>query len=370
MEWSKTNQYNSFNSYKGLTYYNNYRNIMSWMERETDYLPPPIECNLDPFAECNNRCYFCIGQRYLVDKREEVGEMRKLPTEYMLKLVEFLSRWGVRGLCISGGGEPSLHEGIYKVMALAKRKGMDVSFVTNAVRIPKPLGAMFNYCRWVAISVNAGKRETYNKVAGKDHWNEVIYNIEYLCQMRKNFNSKVDYCYKFLVLPENQYEIYEACKLAKDLGVQDFHVRPADLERGDIKGNGKLELDLKAIEEQFEKCHAEETNEFHVFTITHKFDPCMHVKHDFTRCLASPLVVPILSDGNVYLCVDKKMESPFRLGAAYPNPESILTWWGSEEHRKLIESVDINKCSRCTWGQYNLQCEKVVENDGMCLSFP
>src|SRR3989304_581010 len=65
-EWSKANQYSSFNSMKGLTYFENYRKIMAWMRRETDELPPPVEVNLDPYAECNNRCYFCF------DKDEKV----------------------------------------------------------------------------------------------------------------------------------------------------------------------------------------------------------------------------------------------------------------------------------------------------------
>ena len=110
IEWSEGNKYNSFNSMKGLSFYQNYTQIMEWMNSTSNELPPPIECNLDIFAECNLDCYFCITQRYLKHHREEVGEMRQLPLDYMLKLVDFLSEWGVRGLCISGGGEPSLHK--------------------------------------------------------------------------------------------------------------------------------------------------------------------------------------------------------------------------------------------------------------------
>ncbi len=46
----------------------------------------------------------------------------------MYRLVDFLSQWGVRGLCISGGGEPSLHEGVWGLPSYAVSKGMDVSF--------------------------------------------------------------------------------------------------------------------------------------------------------------------------------------------------------------------------------------------------
>ena len=98
LEWSKKSQYNSFNSFKGLTYYKNYKQIIKWLDGDP-YLPPPVEVNLDPVKGCNLNCYFCITQSYMK------GVKRKLlPLDYMLRLVDFLKDWGVRGLCISGGG--------------------------------------------------------------------------------------------------------------------------------------------------------------------------------------------------------------------------------------------------------------------------
>lgn len=369
MEWSNKSKYNSFNSMKGLTYYGNYKQIMAWMGKETDYLPPPVECNLDPVAECNLNCYFCITQRYLRTHREEVGEMRTLPTEYILKLVDFLAKWGIRGLCISGGGEPTLHKDLPEVILHAKDR-IDVAVVTNATLITDKLAEALMECRWVALSIDAVDWDTYNTIKGKPYFDKAVAGISKLAQLREQTNSKVDLCYKFLVLPENQRQIFEACKLAKELGVQDFHARPVDFERDDIEGHKQLNIGKNTVEEQFAKCHELENNNFHVYTVTHKFDPGFHVKHDFEKCLATPLVIPILQDGNAYLCVDKKMEEKFRLGSCYPNPERILTWWGSKEHRQMIESVNIDQCSRCTWSQYNRQIEEVVRKDNMCLSFP
>lgn len=367
MEWQS--QYNSFNSIKGLTYYENYKAIIKWLDGDS-YLPPPIECNLDPVAECNLNCYFCITQRYLKHHREDVGGMRKLPTDYMLKLVDFLKQWGVKGLCISGGGEPTLHEDLPGVIHRAMGLRMDVALVTNATIIGVELAHSIMSCRWVALSVDASNRDTYKVVKGRNKFDNVLENIKELVALRKQSIHKPDLCFKFLILPENEPYIYEACKLAKKLGVQEFHTRPVDFERSDIEGAKKLKFNMTLIKEQFAKCHEEETKDFHVYTVTHKFDPEFHVKHDFIQCLATPLVIPILTDGNAYLCVDKKMEAPFRLGSCYPDPEGILSWWGSPAHRDLIKSVNINLCSRCTWSQYNAQIENVVIQDNMCLAFP
>lgn len=361
MEW--TQKYSSFNSWKGLTYYQNYIQILDWMNGAKS-LPPPVEVNLDPVAECNLRCYFCITQRYLRDNRDEVGEMRVLPTDYMLRLVDFLADWGVRGLCISGGGEPTLHTDLLQVIEYASER-MDVALVTNATNLQGDILPLLR-CRWVALSVDAADANTYRIVKGKNYFQKVISNIAHVTALRTETGSKVDFCFKFLVLPDNQHQIYEACKLAKSLGVQDFHARPVDFERPDVGGR-KLELNIASILAQFEKCHTLENENFHVYTVTHKFSPQFHVKHDFEECLASPILLPILQDGNAYVCVEKKMERDFRLGSCYPDPEKIMDWWGGDEHRELVRAVDITQCSRCVIGQYNQQMGNL---DKMCLSFP
>ncbi len=361
MEWSNRAQYNSFNSYKGLTYYENYKQIIKWLDGDK-CLPPPIECNLDPVLGCNLSCYFCITQNYMKDVAHE-----QLPIDYMLRLVDFLAEWGVRGLCISGGGEPTLHTDLPRLIDYAKDK-MDVAVVTNATRINNRLAEALRECRWVALSVDASNRDTYKTIKGKNVFEDVLANIKYL--VSKRISRQADFCFKFLILPENQYEIYDACVLAKDLGVQDFHTRPVDFERPDIVGAHPLPLDIERIQEQFEKCHELEDGNFHVYTITHKFDAEFHVKHDFASCLALPLILPVLTDGNAYLCVEHKMEEKYKIGSCFPDPTNILTWWGSDRHRQMIKAIVPDRdCSRCIYSQYHQQME-AIKNDSMCVNFP
>src|SRR3990167_3547499 len=245
-EW--TNSFSSFNSMKGLSYYSNYKQIVAWMNG-AEYLPPPVECNLDPYAECQLECHFCITQRYLRHHREEVGEMRKLPRDYMFELVAFLAKWGVRGLCLSGGGEPTLHSDMPELMVYARDKGMDVALVTNAVYMTPALMESICYsCRWVALSVDAADRESYKNIKGADRFNKGGENISNLGNKRTQTNSKVDLCFKFLVLPENQNSIYKACLLAKSLGVQDFHCFPEGTLI--LKENGEFE-DILSIQKGY-----------------------------------------------------------------------------------------------------------------------
>jgi sulfatase maturation enzyme AslB (radical SAM superfamily) len=370
IEWSNKNQLNSFNSLKGLAYYENYQKIVTWLNGDSTYLLPPIECSIDPIAECNLQCYFCVTQRYLKYSREDAGDMRRLPSEYVYRLIPFLSQWGVKGVCFSGGGEPTLHSEMAIFLRLIAENNMQSAIATNGSNIDDSLAEALMLCRWVGISVDSSFRDEYTQIKGADKFNVVASNIKKLVALRARTSSKVDIAYKCLILPDNISSIHAACKVAKALGVQDFHVRPVDFERSDIKGHRPLAIDTKILEEQVAKCYEEETKDFHVFAVVHKFDTNLHVKHDFTRCLATPLVIPILSNGKSYLCIDKKMVPNFVLGESYPDPSKILDWWGTDKHRDLIKSVNIDTCSRCTWSQYNRQIEEAVEQDKMCLAFP
>jgi cyclic pyranopterin phosphate synthase len=372
-EWLANNRYNSFSSEKGLTYFEQYQQIIKWMNGESAFLPPPKECNIDPYAECQLDCKFCIVQRYIKNNRAEVGEMRKLPTEYLLTLVDFLKDFGVKAGCFSGGGEPTLHDGLARVLNRCTEIGLESSLVTNMADIKVEVMDALMQSRWVAMSVDACNRDLYKQIKGRDRFFDVVSNINKLTSMKANTKSKVDIAYKMLILEENYKTIFETCKLAKELGCNTFHVRPVDLERADINGHKKQVFDMDIIKEQFDKCHEIESPEFSCYTITHKFDSNFHVTQNFNRCLATPMLMTVLTDGNSYVCVDKKMEKNWMIGSSFPNPEDIAKWWGSNEHRERLKRIDVKRdCSgqRCTFCKYNEQAENIVLEDKLYRNFP
>ncbi len=369
MEWEDKNKYNSFNSFKGLTYMEQYRATERWLKGKEDiYNLPPIEVSLDPIMKCNLNCYYCNSQRYLKEERDKTPIMSK---KYMQEFIDFLAKWGVRGVCLGGGGESMLNQDAHYLPSYIASKGMECSIVTNGTIMNNSIARQMLYCRWVGFSLDACDPKTYESIKGVDMFDKVVANIETLTKARAEENSRVDVSIKFLILPENYRQILETCVLAKNLGVQDFHVRPVDFERQDYKGRPHeyTEEDLKLIRKQSERCHTLEDDNFHVYTVSHKFSPDLKVVHKFKGCWTSPLVLQACADGNAYLCVDHRMEDRFKLGSA--DPKSILHWWGRNEHKEKILSVRPDKeCARCTWCEYNRQYEETLREDKMCLAFP
>ncbi len=377
-EWSDKSKYNSFNSYKGLIWYDShYKPIAKWFKGETKDLPAPIELSLDPTHLCNFECGHCNAKRYLILNPDEVpSDKRKMTKEHLRDIIDFCADWGVRGVCIGGGGEPLMNKNVWDLPSYIASKGMKSSFATNGSLINDYIANEMMNCRWVGVSLDSATKETFEKVHGINCFEKVVKNLNDLVETKNKTGSKIDIAYKFLIRPDNWHEVYDACKLAKKIGVRDFHARPADLERKDFVQAMELNYNLEEIQKLFFECHKlEEKDDFRVFTIMHKYNPDFTVKHSFKKCCSSPLMLQACADGNVYVCADHRIEKRFKLGSHYPNPKEILNFWGSEKHKGLLESINVDKeCGRCTYGEYARQIEELTlesrEEDPMCVDFP
>ena len=351
-EWISKNWMNSFNSVKGLLYGDWYKAIL-----DKRFLPP-IEASLDPIHQCNLLCEHCNAHRYLTNGNLKYN---RIPDQHLFNLVEFLGKWGVKAICFGGGGEPTLHSALPEAIELTRKVGMESSVATNGTLFTDRLIGSLTYCKWVGISVDAATPETYKIGRKKDLFYQAIENISRLVRAVK----ETDVSYKFLVMPYNQYEIYQACKLARELGVRDFHARPADFRH---QGMGEMqkknnEFNVQVIKEQFEKCHNLETDNFRVFTVIHKFNEDFTPRRDFSQCYGSPLCIQLCADGNIYLCPDQRHQEDYKLGSHYPDLLNIKKVWGGKRHKELVFGNTPKVCTtRCTMGVYCKICEEVFDN--------
>lgn len=388
MEWN--DEFNSFNSWKGLLYAEHYAGIKAWKESGDNYpLLPPVEVSLDLAEICQLRCSHCNAGRYL-NQKDIKGFTATggycLPTEHMLALVDYLADWGVKAICFGGGGEPSINRGLANAIERTVERGMEVAVATNGYSMwfegighTDRLINAYAKCRWVGVSVDAGTRSTYLIGKNVDGFDRVIRNLEKLAEINRNTS------FKFLIFDYNQHEIYTACKLAKELGVRDFHARPADMRhqgmgdtsnmnnmhRRGISGVIKSGYDVVLINEQLAKCRELEDENFKVFTVTHKFNKDFTPKREFSQCYASPLCLQLSADGNIYLCPDTRHMDFYKLGS-HLDVKNIGEVWGSQKHYDLVFKTGCSNCnSRCTFGAYNKQCERLYINndDPFCKNF-
>ena len=278
--------------------------------------------------------------------------------------------------CEGGGGEPTMRKNLPEIFKLIKSYNRQSSLTTNGTNFTDELiDTLANCCRWVGISVDSSNKDTYMRIRGVDCFNKTTSNMSKLVNKVNELKTNCDVSYKFLITPDNYTEIYDACKLAKEIGVKEFHARPADMSHQGM-GENKLkdyEYAVKNIEEQFEKCHQLRTENFRVFCVSHKFDSNFKPLKNFNQCYAMPILIQCCPDGNVYSCVDQRLVDDFKLGSYLPNPKQILDFWGGEKHHKLVFGDTPKKCpGRCTFTMFNETCQRIVieeEQDYMCKWF-
>ena len=179
--------------------------------------------------------------------------------------------------------------------------------------------------------------------------------------------------YKYLLHPINAEEIYEAAKLAKSIGVKDFHMRPVGWDNlTATRGKDKLNFEsvIKSVEKQCTKSLLLENNYFNFYGVRHKFHQNMEKKVNFSKCLATPLILTFGADGNCHLCFDIRGRKDLILCSHQPDPQEVLNHWGSQRHKNILDNIDVSKCPRCTFGPYNEMIEQVFMKDGMCRYFP
>ena len=351
-EWN--DPYNPFNSIKAMAHGDRCQAIVN-----EDFMPP-VTVDWDLVLGCNYNCPHCIW-----------GKRRKLaptmvPTELIKEVPRFLNNWGVKGVCLSGEcGDPAQHPDLPEALRLLHHNNIDVGLTTNGYELTSEnMEAAAHYTKWTGFSLDAGTRRTYAIVKGVDAWGTVLFKIEAMAGYASRYNLPVELSCKFIILPGNYIEIAEAARVAKELGVRDFHVRPAWIPESE-----REKIDLHVVEEQSELAHELEDDNFHVYTVSHKFTGCLK-KREIKHCWASPLRSTWSADGNVIICGDRRDVLKHNVLCNYiaDGLGAVRKAWNSSLHHALIDNINRNEvqnCKRCICYGYNEMIERVFVEDSM-----
>lgn len=378
-EW--TSEYNPFNSQKLLSQLDRWKGIKDWKEGNGE-LPAPTTVSVDPANVCNIYCKGCNAD-FLMQRNSNVLSRKTLG-----EIADFLPTWGtapynVKGVCIGGGGESLLNPHTGEFIQKLKENGIKSGVVTNGTPIHRHLEALCD-TEWVGVSVDAGTPESYKQVKGADKFDQVINSIKALNEVAANGNSRLGLpgrghgvSYKYLLRPETVGEIYDAAKIAKEIGCRSLHIRPIAPSWDKVNGHSDVfgKDDIYRFREQLEKARGLEDDNFGIYGITHKFNGDFSVGHDFNRCHATYMSAVLMPPTDRYkgslditTCCDNRGNDLFTQ-INLTSTEQIRDYWGSKEHKGLLEKIDVNKCARCTFDPHNKIYENVVEVDNMTPDF-
>lgn len=377
MEWTPNKQFNPFNSMKLLAH------VPRWsMIRRGKRISPPILVTIDPTNVCNLKCVWCNSK--------EIHDTvpKNMSNDFLLAIPDMLFRWHVDAVCIAGGGEPLLHPKIDALIELLVSKGIRVGIVTNGTKIFTHVDAL-SQCDWVGVSVDAASGGTYGEIKQCESTrfkDDVIDGIAALVSYAKSRSCNLGFdspaygvTYKFLVHSSNISEIQRAAEIAKQIGCSNVHFRPAGIPWFDLAKNDDPQRLIFATDE-IEQFYGEmkaaqrfDDDTFGVYGITHKFDHSFKPAKPFKTCHAI-FMTAVLQPGTDFgidlgLCCDRRGDDRLILKKNIANVDFIPTYWGSEDHWRIYDQINLADCPRCTYKPHNEIFEQVILRDAMTWKF-
>lgn len=253
---------------------------------------PPVHVQLILSDLCNQNCSFC---GFRDESSDELRGMfadggnhnpnRQLPFDKVIEILDDCREMGVKGIELTGGGEPTIHVMFPQVVSAINERGMKWGLITNGVRHRD-----LSTAAWVRVSLDAATAETYAAVrrVKPQHFTKSLETI-------KRWKTNVS----FVVTPRNYGEIVDAAVLAKSLGAQSFRVRPQDDLGIELFSGGIAD----AVRAQAEPVLSLAEPGFDVdYRFDTEFESMQQGGQDYDRCAYQFFKTWIGADQNLYRC--------------------------------------------------------------------
>ena len=303
----------------------------------------PLVVELDTTEVCNLACPGCISE-------DLVSNHTSFSAERLLELGKEFYEIGVKAVILIGGGEPLAHPQAGKLIDYLGKHDIHVGITTNGYFIDRYMDEIAAYSNWTRVSMDAGTAATFDKLRpgkdGKSKFDHIISNMETLAKIKKG-----NLGYSYLIRTEadgfgitsNINEIYDAAKLARDIGCDYFEVKPSYSYTG-----GQNHALVKHSKERMDEARAEiarldslESDSFRIVKAINLEDSlnCVDRKQEksYHRCVVADLRTLICPSG-VYVCPYWRGKEHFRIGNAHV--QTLAEIWQSERRREVMEFAD------------------------------
>lgn len=350
-------KFNRFQGFKILAHTEKIREIVA------GGIPTPVEWVVYPSNVCGYRCGHCIMAKEQIDHRQILSE------HAMMKIPEDAKQHKIPCVIYSGGGDPLLNKWTLESARKCKEYGIFTGINNQGYLLKDP--TPFNFVRY---SVDAASAETYqmiHNVPRKDGWEVVNANIANHARLRKEGHN-IEMGLAFLITPYNAHETYAFCEWAMQYDPDFIHIRPAYLDAdyldkqypgGGIKMKDEIVPSLREVAKRIKADFPK------AYLTIEKFEGYWTPKQ-YTKCRANSLMAVTSGDGAFLICQDRgimKEENYLRWGNY--NVDTFSSIWFGEEHRKVMESIDLDKCPRCVENGYNEVIQMgFVDGDSMKLN--
>ena len=291
----------------------------------------PHTITIEPTNRCNLSCPECPAGTKSLER-----ETGNITTELYERIISESAKY-TSNLILYFQGEPFLHKNFINLVDYANNKNIYVSTSTNAQLLTGDYAKKIvqSGLDRLIVSLDGTSQESYESYRVGGDLQKTIEGIKHIVKWKKDLNSRKPFLIcQFLILKQNEHQIYEAKILANELGVDKIVFKTAQFY--DFR-NGNFRIPEN---EKFTRYIKNKNNNYTIKTTKQKL--CFR--------LWSNMV--ITWNGNVNLCCFDK-DSEYSVGSV--NNASLTKIWKGEKITAIRKSflTKIAKpdiCSNCTNG--------------------
>ena len=343
--------YNRFANEKSAIFTSN--KVFAHMDKLQTYLNPdtkskvgPISVEIHPSTNCNHACPGCI---YSIKELSQ-GQKHNFDMKLFPQLLKDMKTLGVKGVNLSGGGEPLCHPKCNEMLEELHKSGFDVGLITNGAMMKDP-SIPLKYCQWIRFSIDAGSDDVYKEMHGHvADFEKTLEIIKATIDIKKHIGSNTTVGISYLLTPSNYLDVIPAINIFKKIGVDYLQIKPIILFPED-----RLNLSFifweKEIFNLLSTVQSYSTDTFKVMTISHKFNELIKYEKTgipFKKCYGHALFPTITSDGAVLTCCFKLNDYNNGLKNGFygkiTKDNSLLDIWKTNYRFEQGEKVNTRFC--------------------------
>ena len=275
----------------------------------------PITVEFHPTNLCNHRCPACT---FGIPERERQLTNVSFDVGLLPGLIEDLQEFQVRGIDISGGGEPLMHQDISSMITRFHEGGFDVGLVTNGSRLndehdgdwaTEVRQTILQHCTWCRISVDAGSQAVYERMHGRTpavSFDSLTAAIRGLGAEKVKQRSGTTLGVSFLLTPDNFLDLIKSICMFRDMpGLDYFQIKPIVIAPVERVNHPNMIFWDERLFDALVTARAYSKPAFKVYTLGFKFiDMLLNEATGlpFRKCWGHPFYPTICADGTVVVC--------------------------------------------------------------------
>lgn len=181
---------------------------------------PPFTLVIANSGKCNLKCIMCTSNDTYIKNDDLFNE--KLFTKILPEILP-----GISYLHLEGNGEVFSHPQSVKFLQSLdpnRYPSLKIHFLTNGTLFTPELWGSINHntYRYIAVSIDAALKETYEKIRRNGNWDVLQRNLKFIAELRRTgafHYFRINFC----VMLSNYKEMKDFVKLGLSLGCDEIH---------------------------------------------------------------------------------------------------------------------------------------------------